>query len=184
MGDALLLARKPLKISMYLIENLLNELRTAAASKDLNAVADVVRNAVRHEPLVPQVGASQLLHAEQGLTVLHTVVNPGFVSPPHDHRTWAVIGVYDGHEDNTFFRLLEGSRNIQPIGRRALTPGEVLSLASEAIHRIANPLTRKLIALHVYGKNIFEIERSAWDPATGNERPFQLAVDERGMVRR
>jgi predicted metal-dependent enzyme (double-stranded beta helix superfamily) len=168
---------------MYPIENLLNELRQAASSKDRNAVADVVRSAVRREPLVPQVRASQLLHTEPGLTVLHAVVNPGFVSPPHDHRTWAVIGVYDGHEDNTFFRLLEGSRSIQPIGRRTVKAGEVLSLGSEAIHQIANPLSGKLIALHVYGTNIFEIERSAWDPATGVEHPFKLAVDQRGLIR-
>jgi predicted metal-dependent enzyme (double-stranded beta helix superfamily) len=124
-----------------------------------------------------------LLHSEPGLTVLHTVVNPGFVSPPHDHRTWAVIGVYDGQEDNTFYRLIEGNRSIEQIGRRSLKKGEVLTLCSEAIHQIANPLGRKLIALHVYGKNIFETERSAWDPATGDERPFKLALDAHGAVR-
>jgi predicted metal-dependent enzyme (double-stranded beta helix superfamily) len=169
---------------MYTIDALVNELRKAALSGDRSALADVVGSAVRGEPLGPQVGASQLLHTEPGLTVLHTVVNPGFISPPHDHRTWAVIGVYDGQEDNTFFRLLAGSRTIEPIGRCILRPGEVMSLGIEAIHQITNPLTTKLIALHVYGKNIFEIERSAWDPATGSERPFKLAVDERGRVRR
>ena len=69
------------------------------------------------------------------------------------------------------------------MGRRTVTAGEVLSLGNEAIHQIANPLSCKLIALHVYGKNIFETERSAWDPATGAERPFKLAVDQRGLVR-
>ena len=91
---------------MYSLDNLLDELRQAARDGDLPAVADVVRNAIGEMPFVPQVGSSQLLHSEPGLTVLHTVVNPGFVSPPHDHRTWAVIGVYDGQEDNTFYRLI------------------------------------------------------------------------------
>jgi predicted metal-dependent enzyme (double-stranded beta helix superfamily) len=94
-----------------------------------------------------------------------------------------VIGVYAGQEDNTFFRLLEGCRSIEPIGRRSLKQGEVASLGSDAIHQIANPVTTKLIALHVYGKNIFEIDRSAWDRATGNERQFKLKLDGRGMVR-
>jgi predicted metal-dependent enzyme (double-stranded beta helix superfamily) len=87
---------------MYSLENLLNDLRQALRNSDLRAVAEVVRHAIREKPFVPEVGSSQLLHTEPGLTVLHTVVNPGFVSPPHDHRTWAVIGVYDGQEDNVF----------------------------------------------------------------------------------
>jgi predicted metal-dependent enzyme (double-stranded beta helix superfamily) len=110
-------------------------------------------------------------------------VNPGFVSPPHDHRTWAVIGVYDGQEDNVFYRLLPGSRSIEQSGSRNLTQGEVLTLEPDAIHRIANPLSSKLIARHVYGDNIFAIERSAWDPVSGHERPFKLALDAPGQVR-
>jgi predicted metal-dependent enzyme (double-stranded beta helix superfamily) len=168
---------------MYTLDNLLDELRQAVANSDLTAVADVVRHAIREKPLVSQAGSSQSLHSEPGLTVLHAVVNPGFTSPPHDHRTWAVIGVYDGQEDNTFYRLINGSRRIEQVGHRNLRQGEVLTLGIEAIHKIANPGSNKLIALHVYGKNIFEIERSAWDLATGNERPFKLALDARGTVR-
>jgi predicted metal-dependent enzyme (double-stranded beta helix superfamily) len=168
---------------MYTLVNLLDELRQAVANSDLAAVADVVRRTIREKPMISQVGSSQSLHSEPGLTVLHTVVNPGFASPPHNHRTWAVIGVYEGQEDNTFYRLVDGSRRIEEIGRRNLRQGEVLTLGIEAIHKIANPGSNKLIALHVYGKNIFEIERSAWDLATGNERPFKLALDARGTVR-
>jgi len=168
---------------MYTLDSLADELREAVRNSDLTAVAEVVRSAIREKPLVPQVGSLQLLHSEPGLSVLHTVVNPGFVSPAHDHRTWAVIGVYDGQEDNTFYGFIEGGRRIEQIGRRNLRQGEVLSLGIDAIHQIANPLSKKLIALHVYGKNIFEIERSAWDPATGDERPFKLSLDARGTVR-
>ena len=163
--------------------DLLDELRRAVANSDLTAVADVVRRAIREKPLVSHPGSSQLLHSEPGLTVLHAAVNPGFASPPHDHRTWAVIGVYEGQEDNTFYRLIDSSRHIEQAGHGNLRPGEVLTLDLEAIHKIANPGSNKLIALHVYGKNIFEIERSAWDLATGIERPFKLALDARGTVR-
>jgi len=168
---------------MYTLNNLLDELRHAVANNDLAAVADVVQRAIREMPMVSQAGSSQLLHSEPGLTVLHTVVNPGYASPPHDHRTWAVIGVYEGQEDNTFYRLVDSSRRIEESGRRNLRQEEVLTLSTEAIHKIANPGSNKLIALHVYGKNIFEIERSAWDLATGSERPFKLVLDARGTVR-
>lgn len=161
---------------MYSLDRLLDELRQAVGNGDLIAIAAIVRDAIRRKPFASPAGSSQLLHSESGLTVLHTVVNPGFVSPPHDHRTWAVIGVYDGQEDNTFYRLIEGSRRIEQIGRRALRQGELVTLGIEAIHQIANPGSDKLVALHVYGANIFEIERTAWDPATGDERPYKLAL--------
>jgi predicted metal-dependent enzyme (double-stranded beta helix superfamily) len=168
---------------MYTLDNLLDELRQAVAVNDLTAVADVVQKAVREKPSVAQAEATQSLHTEPGLTVLHTVVNPGFASPPHDHRTWAVIGVYNGQEDNTFYRLIDSSRRIEQVGGRSVRPGEVLTLGIDAIHKIANPGSTKLIALHVYGKNVLEIERSAWDLATGNERPFKLPLDARGRIR-
>ena len=40
-----------------------------------------------------------------------------------------------------------------------------------------------LVALHVYGANIFKIERSAWDPVTGKERPFDMKIDGAGNIR-
>ncbi len=168
---------------MYDLEDLLRELREALRNNDFAAVEDVVRRAIAEKPFVPEIGSSQLLHSEPGLTVLHAIVNPGFVSPPHDHRTWAVIGVYNGQEDNTFYRPIGGSRRIEQIGGRNLEKGEVLTLGPQAIHKISNPRADKLIALHVYGENIFEIERSAWDSATGEERPFKLRLGTRGAVR-
>src|SRR5215469_6344030 len=111
---------------MYTLDNLLDELRPAVANHDLTAIANIVRGAIGEMPMVSQAGSSQLLHSEPGLTVLHTVVNPGYASPPHDHRTWAVIGVYEGQEDNTFYRLVDSSRRIEESGRRNLRQEEVL----------------------------------------------------------
>jgi predicted metal-dependent enzyme (double-stranded beta helix superfamily) len=168
---------------MYTLDRLLNNLRDAVGNEDPTAVADAVLFAIREKPLVSQARSSQLLHSEPGLTIVHIAVNPGFVSPLHDHRTWAVIGIYEGQEDNTLYRRTDDSRGVEPSGSRSLRQGEVLPLRVDAIHQITNPLGKKLIALHVYGKNIFNIERSAWDPVTGQERPFQLALDGHGRIR-
>jgi len=146
---------------MYTLKDLLNELREALRDSDLATAAEVVGHATRAKPLASDIGTSRLLHCEPGLTVLHTAVNPGFGSPPHDHRTWAVIGVYCGQEDNTFYRLIGSTRRIEPIGERKLGSGEVLRLDPGAIHKISNPLQEKLIALHVHGKNIF-VESRHW----------------------
>jgi len=171
-------------VNIYTFETLLDGLREAVANSDLAAVADLVRRAIRERPFVSPAGLSQLLHGEPGLTILHAAVNSRFASPPHDHRTWAVIGVYDGEEENTFYRVTNGARRIEPIGSHNLKQGEVLSLGVDAIHKIANRGTSRLVALHVYGRNIFEIERSAWDLATGDERPFRLVLDAGGRVTR
>jgi predicted metal-dependent enzyme (double-stranded beta helix superfamily) len=169
---------------MYDLQRLLQDLRNAMQSDGIAGVERVVRRAVQEKPLAVELSSSKLLHGEAGLTVLHIVVNSGFVSPPNDHRTWAVIGVYSGQEANTFYRLIDGRRAIEQIGGRNLGAGEVMTLAPDAIHSIANPGADKLIALHVYGKNILEIARSAWDLTTGHERPFSLQPGPAGAVQR
>jgi len=161
---------------MYTLEDLVTDLRQATATQDFNAVQEAVRRAVAEKPLVSEPGRLQILHDEPGMTVVHVGVNPGFVSPPHEHCTWAVIGVYGGQEDNTFYRLVGATRAIEEAGGRTLRDREVMMLGEKAIHKIANPRGDSLHALHVYGKNIFKIERSAWDPTSGIERPFDLKV--------
>lgn len=161
---------------MYTLEDLVADLRQGIANYDLLAVQEAVQRAVAQKPLAPDPGTMRILHDEPGLTVVHVAVKAGFGSPPHDHRTWAVIGVYGGQEDNTFYRLAGDTRAIEQTGGRTLRDREVMVLGDNAIHKIANPCGDTLLALHVYGKNIFKIERSAWDPVTGAERPFEMRV--------
>ena len=162
---------------MYQLDDLINELREARKAGAEGAVEEAVRRAIAEPALVADPNRFQVLHDEPGLTVLHVVVGAGFVSPPHDHRTWAVIGVYRGQEDNSFYRLVGDSRAIEPAGGRSVGEREILTLGSDAIHRIANPRLDPLIALHVYGRNVLKIERSAWDPITMRERPYVAKTD-------
>ena len=162
---------------MYTIDELASELKQGVRGGDFAAVQETVRRAVAQPPLAVDPLKTQILHASPGLLMLHAVVSPGFVSPPHDHRTWAVIGVYNGQEDNSFYRLDVISRIIEPAGGKSINEREVMMLGPQGIHRIANPRTDALVALHIYGLNIFEIERSAWDPVTFTERPFDFKLD-------
>src|SRR3954471_15053151 len=54
--------------------------------------------------LQPTRGGLDLLYQSDDLTVLHIVWAPGMRLFPHDHQMWAVIGIYAGQEDNTFYR--------------------------------------------------------------------------------
>jgi predicted metal-dependent enzyme (double-stranded beta helix superfamily) len=162
---------------MYQLDDLIRELREARKSGVEGAVEEAMGRALAERPLADDPNRFQVLHDEAGLTVLHVVVGGGFVSPPHDHRTWAVIGVYNGQEDNSFYKLVGDTRVIEAAGGRSVGEGEILSLSTDAIHRIANPRRDPLIALHVYGRNVTKIARSAWDPVTMRERPYEAKTD-------
>src|SRR3974377_2388052 len=44
------------------------------------------------------------LYKSDTLTILNVVWGKRMTIMPHDHRMWAVIGVYTGREDNIFWR--------------------------------------------------------------------------------
>ena len=50
--------------------------------------------------------------------MLNVIWGPGMTIMPHDHRMWAVIGVYTGREDNIFWRRLpaDADREIEAAG--------------------------------------------------------------------
>jgi len=114
-------------------------------------------------------GGITTLHNATDLTVLHVAWTPGMTLYPHEHRMWAVIGMYGGQEDNAFFRRAPGG--LQRAGGRELPAGEVLVLGEDAIHSVANSRRDFAMALHVYGGDFFSVERSEWDPETYEERP-------------
>jgi predicted metal-dependent enzyme (double-stranded beta helix superfamily) len=53
----------------------------------------------------PRQGQITSLHHSPELTILNVIWTPGMSAYPHDHRMWALIGLYGGREDNTFYRL-------------------------------------------------------------------------------
>lgn len=159
------------------LDDFITDLRAARRKHDLTAMREIVEAAVHNEPLAAQVGdpmSSQVLYCESGLLVLHVVVLPEYSTAPHDHRAFSMVGVYSGQEDNVFYQCLPQSRQIAEVGGRSLTQGQVLILGEGAIHGIANPRQEQLMALHVYGANIFGLERSAWDPETFEEERFDF----------
>ena len=122
-------------------------------------------------------GGITALHNAADLTVLRVAWTPGMALYPHDHRMWAVIGMYGGQEDNAFFR--RAPRGLERAGGRELPAGDVLVLGDEAIHSVANSRQEFAVALHVYGGDFFSVERSEWDPETREERPRDLRRTQR-----
>ena len=45
---------------------------------------------------------------------------------------------------------------------------------ADVIHSVTNPISKLTGALHVYGGDFFEAERSEWDPESLHENPFDM----------
>ncbi len=87
-----------------------------------------------------QVGEGRIgdfvIHRSPDLTILRAAVPPKFKSPPHNHLMWAVIGVYEGQENNYFYR--RGGEGLEPAGSRQLKPSDILVLGQDVIQRAPN----------------------------------------------
>jgi hypothetical protein len=98
------------------------------------------------------------------LLILNSVLVPGLATPPHDHATWAVVGVYGGREDNTFYR--RSTTGLEETARKELRAGSSIFLDPGVIHAVANPLELPTLAIHVYGADLLAARRSMWNPHT------------------
>jgi predicted metal-dependent enzyme (double-stranded beta helix superfamily) len=118
------------------------------------------------------LGGLDIIYNSPELTVLNVIWAPGMALYPHDHRMWAVIGIYGGVEDNTMYR--RGPERIVPAGGRKIAESDVLALGADAIHAVANPERRFTGAIHIYGGDFVNQPRSQWDPDTLLEQPYNL----------
>jgi predicted metal-dependent enzyme (double-stranded beta helix superfamily) len=147
-------------------------------------ITGLVRRAVARSTevaaaLAPAEPGISLLHTSPQLTIINFVWRAGMALPPHDHRMWAVIGIYGGREANTLYRrTVDEPARIEQSGGRELDEGDVLVLGREAIHSVANPLARMTGAIHVYGGDFVHEPRSQWGPGDLQERPYDLAYFE------
>ena len=126
-----------------------------------------------------QIGAPVTLYTSPTLTVQRIEWPPGFRSAAHDHRMWAVVGVYAGAEHNSFHR--RSANGLEQAGSRVVAEGAVIALDADAIHSVMNPSHSPVGGLHVYGGDIDGVPRSQWRP-DGSEGPLaEVRADYRAM---
>ena len=121
----------------------------------------------------PKLAGIDMLYRADDLTILNLRWGPGMVFKPHDHRIWAVIGIYGGCEQNIFFRRSE--QGLTRHGTKELYAKDTVPLGPAIIHAVTNPLDRITAAIHVYGGDFFATPRSEWDPKTFAEKPYDAA---------
>ena len=147
------------------------------------SAAEIVRRALSDpsevmtafgEPTEPGITP---LYQSSDQTIINLAWKPSTTIPPHNHEMWAVIGIYGGREDNIFWRRVKDHPDglIEAAGAKALSTGDVCPMGPDIIHSVTNPIPRLTAALHVYGGDFFEAERSEWEPEDLHEH--QLDID-------
>ena len=159
---------------MFEKDQFVADIRGAMAEADAqSAVTEVIERAITDPASIikelgaPGKGRSEQLFHDDSLTITNVIWGSQMWVPPHDHTMWAVIGVYQGQEDNTFWR--EEGDQLTEHGGVALQTGDVRKLGENAIHSVKNPSATQLCgAIHVYGGDFFGAipDRHSWDPDT------------------
>ena len=165
---------------MFDVERLVEECRAGLREPAPEVVIrDVVERAMARPDDVeralgtPTMGQITTLHHSPELTILNVIWAPGMAIYPHDHRMWAVIGLYGGREDNIFYRRT--AQGLAAAGGKHIEASGVALLGASIIHAVTNPLRQFTGAIHVYGGDFFGVPRSEWDPQTFAERPYDMA---------
>ena len=150
----------------------LREQNSHAAMREIVARAVSEPGQVLKSLREPKLSGIQTLYRSDTLTILNVLWGPGMTLYPHDHRMWAVIGIYSGREDNSFYHRSEDG--LVPHGVKTLSLKETIPLGEAVIHAVTNPLDQITAAIHVYGGDFFATPRSEWDPRTLQEQPFDI----------
>ena len=162
-------------------ESFIEACRTAMKEHDPQAaIQELVARTVSEPGRVitalgePSRAGVNTLYRSQDLTILNLCWGPHLEFKPHDHRMWAVIGVYAGREQNFFYR--RSGQSLTRHGMREMNARDTSALGADAIHAVTNPLDQVTAAIHVYGGDFFGTPRSEWDPKTFVEQPYDTAA--------
>jgi predicted metal-dependent enzyme (double-stranded beta helix superfamily) len=153
-------------------ENALKEQSPDQAIKEI--VRRVVSNPAEVEDALGAPNRAEIisLYRSETLTILNVIWAPGMSIYPHDHRMWAVIGLYGGREDNYFYR--REPKGIVKASAKQLDTGDTVLLGAPTVHSVTNPLNQFTGAIHIYGGDFFAVPRSEFEAETLEERPYDV----------
>lgn len=111
-------------------------------------------------------------------SIVGGVWQPGQTTPIHDHLTWALVGVYEGKENESIYRRVDDRSDkrvakLEKVSSKTNTKGHVTVLGEAGIHRVSNDFDMPAWSIHVYGRDIGGVERHSYDPLTGSISTFK-----------
>jgi 3-mercaptopropionate dioxygenase len=120
------------------------------------------------------IGQWLLYRAGDGSLSLFALVIPsGADTPVHDHLAWGLVGLYVGTQDEEIY--LRDSAGLRLVERRSLEPGDFYALIppTDDIHRVRTTSEETSVSIHLLTNDTGCVWRHAFDPETGDERPFR-----------
>ena len=159
--------------------------RAAAGDAPVKAVRGLLGEAIadpaRLSAAMPDFEEDDtLLFEDETVTVYHVRFPIGLLVPPHDHRITAIIGVYDGAEENRLYR--RGDPGLELVRTKRVGPGEILTIGPDGIHAVQADGGRASNAIHVYLGSLNTVGRFLYDWETGAPEPFTDEAYERLKV--
>ena len=116
-----------------------------------------------------------ILHRSPRFNITSVVWRPGDRAGAHNHETWGVIGVIDNEIEETRYRVTEtgvGRAHLDTLRVMRHGPGAVSRLVpGDEVHAMFNPTDRDTVEIHVYGRDLFGLERRSW-AEDGSEKPL------------
>lgn len=121
------------------------------------------------------IGQWLLFRAGDGsLSLFSLVVPAGAETPVHDHLAWGLVGLYRGAQEEEIYAL-HGGGELAVVEKRTLAPGDFYALIppQDDIHRVRTTSDATSVSIHLLTNDTGCVWRHAYDPATGNVRPFR-----------
>lgn len=165
---------------MFDPDRFIADCRSASVASKMSGVLEVVSAAVSapaqilHALGEPRRAGVNVLHRSPELTIFNLIWGPQMCQLPHDHRMWAVIGIYTGREDNIFWQRPAGNPGgrIEAAGAKALSEGEAVPLGPDIIHSVINPVSRLTGAIHCVWRRLLHGNPQSM----GSTTPFGRAL--------
>jgi predicted metal-dependent enzyme (double-stranded beta helix superfamily) len=120
------------------------------------------------------IGQWLLFRAGDGsLSLFSLVVPPGAETPVHDHLAWGLVGLYRGAQDEEIFVRADDELTLTE--SRSLSPGDFYALIppTDDIHRVRTTSPETSVSIHLLTNDTGCVWRHAYDPDSGEERPFR-----------
>jgi predicted metal-dependent enzyme (double-stranded beta helix superfamily) len=120
------------------------------------------------------IGQWLLFRAGDGsLSLFSLVVPPGAETPVHDHLAWGLVGLYRGTQDEEIFARAGDQLTLTE--SRSLSPGDFYALIppTDDIHRVRTTSPETSVSIHLLTNDTGCVWRHAYDPDSGEERPFR-----------
>ena len=136
-----------------------------------------------------------LLYRSDDLVLFSLVIPPGVETPVHDHLAWGLVGLYQGRQEESFYRRVDEMDNdigpaeleldrVQDQGR-----GDFYELIppEDDIHKVKTSSDVPSVSIHLLGSDVGCIQRHAFDPEDNFVEQFMshytnVRCDTNGLV--